>query len=581
MKMYDWLRIAGVTVLAAVIIAACGGASQPAPAEAPKKEEAAAKATEEPAKVEPTKAPEVKQEPAVTEEKPAEEPAAATGEENVLTVGIPGDVETIDPSFGTAEMANTVIKNIYDQPVRYVRKENPEGYMIADVTQMEGAVWESFELQSDEVTYKIKVRPGMKFQGTDREITAETIKYKFERAFGLAASDNWVANTAGVSSIDQITVDGKYDLTIKLKAPNPLFLPLMRDQDFGIYDPEAVKSNAADDDPWATKWMAKNFAGSGEFYVESWTPGVEMVLRANPDYWDGKACFDKVVLKVIPDSANRALLLSQGALDIALGLSVDQVESLRGMEGVKILSIPSRNQVLMGLNNAMAPFDNVKVRQALSYAVPYEQIVKDIFKGQGNTAQSNFARLAQYFDPGFWPYKYDPEKAKALLKEAGVSEVKFKLAIVTGDAEMEGVAVVLQDAFKEVGVEMEIEKLAAGPFFEGLGKRSHQAWMRAVLNYVDDPFYHLFLWYKTDTVINWFKYSNKRIDEITDLLATELDPAKRKELSSEVQKIINEEAPALYVAEPNVLLAMRDDVTGYVLEPDHLLSFYEMCRQKK
>ncbi|MFN8456654.1 MAG: ABC transporter substrate-binding protein [Anaerolineae bacterium] len=325
MKIYDWLRIVGLTILVAVVIAACGGASQPAPAEAPKKEEAAAKATEEPAKAEPTKAPEVKAQPAATEEKPAEKPAAteekpaeapaaAAGEENVLTVGIPGDIETIDPSFGAAEMANTVIKNIYDQPVRYVRKDNPEGYKIADVTQMEGAVWESFELQPDKVTYKIKVRPGMKFHGTDHEITAETIKYKLERAFGLAASDNWVANTAGMSSIDQIKVDGKYDLTIKLKAPNPLFLPLMRDQDFGIYDPEAIKANATADDQWATKWMAKNFAGSGEFYVESWTPGVEMVLRANPDYWDGKACFDKVVLKVIPDSANRALLLSQGAV---------------------------------------------------------------------------------------------------------------------------------------------------------------------------------------------------------------------------------------------------------------------------
>jgi peptide/nickel transport system substrate-binding protein len=369
-------------------------------------------------------------------------------------------------------------------------------------------------------------------------------------------------------------------LTIKLKAPNPLFLPLMRDQDFGIYDPEAIKANATADDPWATEWLAKNYAGSGEFYVESWTPGNEMVLRANPDYWAGKACFDKVILKVIPDSANRALLLSQGALDIATNLSVDEVESLRGTEGVKILSIPSRNQVLLGLNNSMAPFDDVKVRQALSYAVPYEQIVQDVFKEQGAVPQSSFPRLAQFFDGSYWPYEYDPEKAKALLEEAGMADgFSFKLAIPAGDAEMEGVAVVLQNAFREIGADMEIEKQAAGPFFEGLSQRSHQAWMRTALNYVDDPFYHLFLWYKTDTVINWFKYSNERIDEITDLLATELDPQKRQELSSEAQKIINEEAPALYVSELNALAAMRDDITGYVLEPDHLLSFYDLCRE--
>ena len=80
----------------------------------------------------------------------------------------------------------------------------------------------------------------MKFVGSGEEITAETIRYKFERAFGVGASDNWVSNTAGVFSLDQITVDGEYDLTITLENPNPLFGPLMRDQDFGIVDPVEV-----------------------------------------------------------------------------------------------------------------------------------------------------------------------------------------------------------------------------------------------------------------------------------------------------------------------------------------------------
>ncbi|NJN97421.1 MAG: hypothetical protein HC875_26730 [Anaerolineales bacterium] len=394
MKTYHWVGIIGLLIVTFLVATACGGGQATpevsAPTTAPEQEAPAVAVTEEAAEAaaEPTEA---------ASEAAESEAPAGTGGENILTVGIPGDIETLDPSFGAAEMANTVLKNIYDQPVRYVRQETSEGYTIADVTQMEGAVWESFELQPDGVTYKIRVRPGIKFHETGNEITAETIKYKFERAFGVAVSDQWVANTAGVSGLDQITIGGEYDLTIKLKAPNPLFLPLMRDQDFGIIDPEAIKANTTSDDPWATAWLAKNYAGSGEFYVESWTPGAEMILAANPDYWAGKACFDKVVLKIIPDSANRALLLSQGAIDIATNLSVDEVESLRGTDGVKILSIPSRNQVLLGMNNAMAPFDNVKVRQALSYAVPYEQIVQDVFKGQGNVSQSNFARLAQFF----------------------------------------------------------------------------------------------------------------------------------------------------------------------------------------
>lgn len=577
MKLY---RAFLFVVMAALLLSACAGQATPAPSAAT---EAPAQPTEAPAQ--PTTAAETGTQPEPTEAPPAEPTTApsggeaTSGGETVLTIGIPGDVETLDPSFGAAERANEVIKNVYDQPVRYARQETPDGYSIADVTQFEGVVWESFELQPDNVTYKIKVRPGMKFIDSGEEITAETIKYKFERAFGVATSDLWVANTAGVTSLDQVQVDGKYDLTIKLEEPNPLFLPLMRDQDFGIVDPTAIEANATADDPWATAWMAKNAASSGEYYVESWTPGVEMVLRANPDYWAGPACIDKVVLKIIPESANRALLLGQGAIDIAANLSVDEIESLRGTPGVQILSIPSRNQVMLGMNNTMAPFDNVKVRQALAYAVPYEQILESVYHGQGALPQGSWPQRAQFFDPSSWNYTYDPETAKSLLQEAGVADgLSFTLAIPTGDSEMEAVAVILQNAFREIGVTMEIDKQAAAVFFEGLGQRTHQAWMRPVSDYVDDPFYRLFLWFKTDTVINWMNYSNPRIDEITDLLANELDVQRREELTKEAQQIINEDMPVLFVAEPNYMLAMRDDIKGFVLEPDGLLSYYELCR---
>jgi peptide/nickel transport system substrate-binding protein len=569
-KAYHWLKLVALTAIAVLIAAACTGVAVPESAPAQPEESAAQSETVE-------EAPAAEAE--MAEEETVEEAASAADEEMVLTVAIANDVEHIDPSFGAAPMANTIIKNIYDQPIRYKRIDSGEGFLTTDVTQIEGAAWESFELQDDGVTYKIKVRPGMKFVGSGEEITAETIAYKFDSAFNIGASDNWVSNTAGVFDMDQISVDGKYDLTITLKEPNPLFGPLMRDQDFGIVDPTAVAAHATDDDPYANEWLAKNFAGSGEFFVDSWTAGSEMVLRANPDYWEGPACFDKVVLKVVPDSAQRALLVSQGAVDIAMDLTIEEVESLRGTEGVQIISQPSRDLILFGFNNSIEPFDNVQVRQALSYAAPYEQIVEGVLQGQALVSKSSFPQLALYHTSEFWPYSTDPEKAKELLAEAGYPDgFEFTLSIPSGDTEMEEVAVVLQSALRDVGVDMQIEKLAAGPFFEGLAGHTHQAWMRTALNYVDDPFYHLFLWYKTDTVINWFKYSNERIDEITDILATELDPAKREELSAEIQEIINAEAPALYLGEKNFSLATRDDITGILVEPDHLLSFYEMCR---
>lgn len=511
---------------------------------------------------------------------PAQSGQAAAKAEKVLTIGVAGDIETIDPPFGAATRANETIKNIYDQPLRYARKSTGEGYEIADVTKVEGSAWESFTIDPDGVTVRVKVRPGTKFTKSGNEVTADDVAYKFERSFGVKAGTQWIANTVGIFDMNQIKVDGKNDVTIKLKDPTPLFGPLMRDQDFGMEDSKAVKSKASADDPWATKWMAKNDAGSGEYFMESWTPGVEMVLRANKDYWAGPAYFDKVVIKIVPSAADRVLLLRQGAIDIAEDLTLDEIEGLRGSPGVKILSIPSRNQILFGLNNSLPPFNNVKVRQALSYAVPYDQIVKDVFKGQALAGKGAWPQRAQFHDSSTFPYTYDPEKAKALLAEAGAQNLKFQLAIRQGQMDMEQLAVVLQNAFRQVGVDMEIQKVAPAVFQEKLAKREHVAWMQPSLSYVDDPFYHLFLWYKTDTVINWFKYSNKRVDEITEALRTELDPKKRETLAKEAQKIINSEAPALYPGELNYVLAMRDNIDGFVLEPDHLVWYYPLRRKE-
>src|SRR5690606_19414288 len=135
-------------------------------------------------------------------------------------------------------------------------------------------------------------------------------------------------------------------------------------------------------DPWATEWKAKNEAASGEYYVERHRPGVETVLRAHPDYWGGKPYFERVVLKVVPSSANRALLLQRGSVHIARDLSIDEIESLRDAPGVKVVSAPTRDQYHLGLNNKKGPFKDPKVRQALSYAVPYEEIVKNVFKDE-------------------------------------------------------------------------------------------------------------------------------------------------------------------------------------------------------
>jgi peptide/nickel transport system substrate-binding protein len=345
-------------------------------------------------------------------------------------------------------------------------------------------------------------------------------------------------------------------------------------------DAAEAAAHVESDDPWATRWLAKNDIGSGEYYIERWEPGVEMVLRANPDYWDGPAFFDQVILTIVPSSADRALLLQQGEVDIATDLSADELDLMRQAEGVKVLSIPTRNQMILGFNVQKEPFTDPLVRQALSYAVPYEDILNGIFRGNGLIPEGPIPVQGQLHDSSLWPYTYDLDKAKELLTQADYADgFEFTLDIQQGVPVAEQIAVVLKDAFAQVGVDMTINPQASAVFAEQLGTLEHQAWMRDLLWYVDDPGYTGVLFFRTAAVANWMGYSNTDLDAVIDELAATLDPARKAELAADYQRLLIEDAPVLYLAEMPFEIAMREDIQGYVQLPDNLLWYYTLYRE--
>ena len=328
------------------------------------------------------------------------------------------------------------------------------------------------------------------------------------------------------------------------------------------------------------RWLAKNDIGSGEYYVEKWDPGVEMVLRANPDYWDGKAFFDQVVLRIVPSSADRALLLQQGEVDIAKDLSADELDLLRDAQGVKVLSIPTRNQMILGFNVQKAPFDNKLVRQALTYAVPYEDVLNGVFKGNGLVSEGPIPVDGQFHDSSLWPYSFDLDQARSLLSEAGYADgFEFTLDISQGDPTVEKIAILLQDAFSQIGVDMKINRQSSSVFAEQLGTLEHQAWMRDLLWYVDDPGYTGKLFFETGAVANWMGYSNPDLDTVIDDLASTLDQTQKADLAKDYQRILIDDAPALYIVDMPFEIAMRSDIQGYIQLPDNLLWYYPLYRE--
>jgi peptide/nickel transport system substrate-binding protein len=502
---------------------------------------------------------------------------AAGGAERTLTIAMSGEIETFDSDFSRFQRSNEVNYNVQDQFFRYGTRPG-DGYELYDPTKYEGSAVESWRESDEGKTIDLEVRPGTKFNHTGNPVTADDFIYWFDRSQGTKSGYLFNVDTAGITDWEKT---GESSVRVRFKQRSPYFYALFRDQSQAPVDSKEMEKHATAADKWATEWKARNEAASGEYFVEKHEPGVQTVLRANPDYWDGKPYFDRVVLKVVPSSADRALLLQRGEVDIARDLSIDEVDSLRDAEGVRVLSIPTRDQYHLGMNNEKGPFKNPEVRRALSYAVPYDEIVRDVLKGEATVPKSPVARAGQFHDGSSWNYRYDIEEAKRLLEEAGYPDgFSFRLAIESGNPTTEELAILLKDRFADAGVTMQIDKQSAAVFAERTDKRQHEAWLRSILWYVDDPGYIGNTFYKCDALLNWMDYCNPEADRLIEQMTSlPIDARAEKEpLAKEFQRIVGADAPTLILAEPNLLLPMRDDIEGYVHLPDNLLWYYPLRR---
>jgi peptide/nickel transport system substrate-binding protein len=511
---------------------------------------------------------------------PSPQPPRSPNDDRVLRIAIPDDVETVDPPFSHFQISNEVNFNLYDQFFAYGFDESSAGYRVHNPGRILGAAVESWRTSADEKTVVLNLRREARFAKSGNSVTADDFIYWFDRAKALKAGTWFNIKSADIEEWEK---SGDYEVTLRFRKPNPFFFFLFRDQSQSPAEKAVLTRHADQDDPWSTRWAARNDAGSGAYFVEKWIPGVELTLRANPHYWRGPAFFQTVRLYIVPSSAGRALLLARGAVDIAEQLSPLEIDNLGQARGVKITSVPTRNQYLVGLNNTQSPFTSKLVRQALAYAVPYDTIVEDVFSGQALKSRSPIPIKGQFHDGSLWPYGTDFGKAKALLKAAGFPHgFSLTLAVASGDPTAMELAVNLQSSLRNIGVSMKIDPQTAAVFAERLDRRSHQAWLRDLLLYVDDPGYMGAFHYRSTAILNWMAYNNSEVDRLFDeinRLWRPQDREQREQLCKQVQKLIIEDAPVLYLAEPNFNLAMRDNIEGYVHQPDNLLWYYPLRRK--
>lgn len=508
------------------------------------------------------------------------------GGEKVLIVAVDGDVDTFDPccTVGT-KTSQTAIQNTFDQLTQYAltEKQFDDGtpYMTVDTSNIVGMLAESWEQDGTEIIFTL--REGLTFSdGTP--IDAQAIVDGYTRIFEVGGVSTFLLGMAGVTSGDQFEVIDERTLKMTAEVANNLINLNNVMHNTSAVNPVEMAANGGDNG-WGSEYFRQNLGiGSGPFVMTEYVPGDRMVLEARDDYHAGRAALDKVIVKIVPDAAQRVLLLKSGEVDMIMIPPIRDLADLEADPNINVVSVPTTQNRMLEMNVTMPPFDNKLVRKAVAYAVPYDTIIEEVWQGRARRLKSPIADGTPTSDYSFWEYETDLDKAAELLAEAGFPGGEglppIKLSVRIGTEEDERAAVFIQDSLSQIGMETEIEKIAFATFNETQQKRELHLWINEWISWVNDPFYHLSWIYRSTSPTVYTNLNNEEVDE---LIATytlwDGDEEERNAASVRIQEIVVEEVPIVYIGAPNFNVAMRSNVTGYVYYNDELNRYYHMDKE--
>jgi peptide/nickel transport system substrate-binding protein len=476
---------------------------------------------------------------------------ASAQDASTLTVAWDTDIDSLDPHVFKSIGGYAIQCNIYDSLVAWkVRPvEGKPGLSRSFPNEFEGSVVESWAFERDGATLVLKIRPGMKFP-SGRPVDVQSVKYSLDRALQSPGYMRFVMpRMLRISKPDDIVVRDENTIAINMAGPTPPQMPLnlLSLMTITVLDPELVKPNATATDPWAAEWAKRNPAGSGPYVLTKNTPGVEVVLEARKDHWHGVPAFQRIVFKFVPNEADRVLLLKRKAVDLVVGrpgLSPRSIKTFEGDTNFKIVSVPDTTCHWLAMNQTKTPLNNAKVRQAINYAIPVAAIVPNVLLGYGSAMTSPVPSLMPGHDATLSPYKYNIEKAKALMKEAGVTQpVTLDLAVRIGWQPHEEAAIWIQRELEKVGFKINITRQTDATFRQLASKGDLQLSIESWQSWVNDPFFHLVpLFHSTSKGTNTAFYSNSALDKILDDNYHEPNEEKRLAAAKEAQKIVIDDA---------------------------------------
>ncbi|MDQ0396490.1 ABC transporter substrate-binding protein [Labrys monachus] len=515
--------------------------------------------------------------------------AAAQGAGDTLVIAAPATPQGLDIEFDVSLGSIDSLGALYEYMLGYEKVPDPDapGVLREDTSvhadkpdgmALKGRLAESWEVSPDGRKATFKLREGVK-SNWGNTFSSKDVKWTWDRKFNLKGQGLFQTAVLGLTSPDQIKVEGEHAISFNLEKPNPLLLKQQCNLANPIYDATKCAEVGGSADPWAVAFLKNDSAGFGPYRLAQLVRGQQAVFEARDDYWDTKPAMKRVIMREVPQSASRFSLLQGGAVDIAQFLQPRELEALKKQKNVAVDAVNSSYMIWLELNAKIKPFDNVDVRRAVNLALPRDEIIRTIYYGYADAQTAPMPYIYPMVDKSFFSYKYDVAKAKDLLAKAGFGKgVSTTLSYNAGDPTQEPIALLIQTSLRQIGIELTLEKLPAGVFYENVTKRAKPMIFYLDSPWTPDPGYSTYLYFNSKSYVNYSNYENTTVDQlITDGLAT-LDNNVRLEKYKQVQKTLMDEAPWGFLAYPKYTLARKANLKGYTYYTSNNLRFQDFSR---
>lgn len=459
------------------------------------------------------------------------------------------DAVSLDPHGSNDSPSSQVRTQIYDTLVFYDENMDLQAGLAVDWEMIEDTVWE------------FQLREGVNFHNGD-PFNAETVKANLERVIDPEFGSQ---RAFLFDMISEVRVVDNYTVHIETEFPfAPLISHLAHDAG-GMANPAALDAAGFDEvEP----------IGTGPFVFESWEPGDEIVLSRNDEYWAGPANVDTLTFLIVPEESTRLAMVERGDAHIAEILQPANMGRAEASASMNLELYDTLSLNYISFNTQKEPFDDVRVRQAISMAIDKDSMIDGIVEGAGIRAVGPINELVfgAHPDLGGLELPYDPDRAADLLAEAGYPD-GFETTIWTNDNPTRiAIAEIVQHNLDQIGIDVSIEVMEWGAYLDETAEGNHEMFILGWVTVTGDADYGMYALFHSDNhgaVGNRSFYTNETVDELLDAGRTEPDMDVREELYYDVQEHLVEDQPFIYLYHPKWMIAVADGVEGYAHHPDN------------